>query len=253
MSFEVAATAYDRFMGRFAVPLAALFAARVGARPGQTALDVGCGPGALTEQLVARLGAAAVTAIDPSESFVSAVRERLPAVDVRRGVVEALPFPDDGFDLTLAQLVVHFMSDPAQGIAEMARVTRSGGVVAACVWNETPGGDGPLAAFWQAVGDLDPAAADESERTGSHEGQLVALFEDAGLRQVEPAKLTVRVGFSSFDEWWEPFTLGVGPSGAYVATLDAQGHAALRARCAQLLPHAPFFIEASAWTALGRA
>jgi hypothetical protein len=110
-----------------------------------------------------------------------------------------------------------------------------------------------LAAFWQAVGDLDPAAADESERTGSHEGQLVALFEDEGLRQVEPAKLTVRVGFSSFDEWWEPFTLGVGPSGAYVASLDAQGQAALRARCAQLLPHAPFFIEASAWTALGRA
>ena len=151
MSFEVAATAYDRFMGRFAVPLAPEFAARVGARAGQTALDVGCGPGALTEQLVARLGADAVTAIDPSESFVSAVRERLPGVDVRHGVVEALPFADKSFDLTLAQLVVHFMSDPAQGIAEMARVTREGGGVAACVWNATPGGDGPLAPFWEAA------------------------------------------------------------------------------------------------------
>jgi SAM-dependent methyltransferase len=253
VSFEVAATAYDRFMGRFAVPLAPEFAARVGARAGQTALDVGCGPGALTEQLVARLGASAVTAIDPSESFVSAVRERLPGVDVRHGVVEALPFPDDSFDLTLAQLVVHFMSDPAQGIAEMARVTREGGVVAACVWNATPGGDGPLAAFWEAAHVLDPGVADESERTGSREGQLAALFADAGLRQVESAKLTVRVGFSTFDEWWEPFTLGVGPSGAYVASLDAQRRDALRARCAELLPRAPFSIDASAWTAPGRA
>jgi hypothetical protein len=79
------------------------------------------------------------------------------------------------------------------------------------------------------------------------------LFVAAGLGQVEPAKLTVRIGFSTFDEWWEPFTLGVGPSGAHVASLDAEQQAALRARCAELLPRAPFSIEASAWTALGRA
>src|ERR1700761_7299440 len=120
-------------MGRFAAPLAAVFAERVGAHAGQSALDVGCGPGALTEELVGRLGPAAVWAIDPSESFVAAVHERLPNVDVRRGIVEQLPFPDDNFDLTLAQLVVHFMADPARGISEMARVTRPGGLVAACV------------------------------------------------------------------------------------------------------------------------
>ncbi len=109
-----------------------------------------------------------------------------------------------------------------------------------------------MAAFWESARELDPDVADESGRTGSQEGQLVALFTGAGLRQVESAKLTVRVGFSSFDEWWEPFTFGVGPSGAYVASLDAQRRDALRVRCAEQLPRAPFSIDASAWTALGR-
>jgi SAM-dependent methyltransferase len=252
VSFEVPASAYDRFMGRFTVPLAALFADRVGARGGQTALDVGCGPGALTEELVARLGPAAVTAIDPSESFVAAVRERLPDVDVRYGTVENLPFPDGSFDLTLAQLVVHFMSDPAQGISEMARVTRPDGVVAACVWDQSPGGAGPLVPFWQAVRDLDPQQPDESERAGTREGQLVALFEDAGLRQVEATKLTLSVAIASFAEWWEPFTLGVGPAGRYVESLDEQRRIALRDHCAGLLPAGHFTVEAAAWTALGR-
>jgi SAM-dependent methyltransferase len=253
VSFEVAPAAYDRFMGRFATPLAALFAAHAGARAGQRALDVGCGPGALTEELAARLGSAAVVAIDPSESFVAAVRERLPEIDVRCGVVENLPFPDNSFDLTVAQLVVHFMSDPTAGISEMARVTREGGVVAACVWDQSAGGSGPLAVFWRAVRDLDPDTPDESERTGTQEGQLVTLFRGVGLRRVEPAKLTVRIGFSSFADWWEPFTLGVGPAGSYVESLDARRRGALQARCEELLPQAPFTIDAAAWTAVGHA
>jgi SAM-dependent methyltransferase len=252
VSFEVAPASYDRFMGRFATPLAALFAAHAGVRAGQKALDVGCGPGALTEQLAARLGPAAVVAIDPSESFVAAVRERLPAVDVRCGVVESLPFPDNTFDLTMAQLVVHFMSDPAAGVCEMARVTRPDGVVAACVWDQSAGGSGPLATFWRAVRDLDPSAPDESERAGTHDGQLVELFQQAGLRRVEPAELTVRIGFSSFADWWQPFTLGVGPAGGYVGSLDTQHRAKLQTHCEELLPQAPFTIEASAWTSLGR-
>ncbi len=251
MNFEIAAGAYDRFMGRFSVPLAALFAAHAGARAGQTALDVGCGPGALTEQLVARLGSPAVRAIEPSESFVAAIRGRLPQVDIRRGVAEALPFPDDSFDLTAAQLVVHFMADPVLGISEMARVTRAEGVVAACVWDQSADGGGPLATFWRAARDLDPAAPDTTGRVGAHEGDLLALFEAAGMRRVEAAKLTVSVGFPSFADWWEPFTLGVGPAGNYVTSLDARRRQDLQARCAQLLPAAPFVIEASAWAALG--
>ncbi|HEX4430482.1 MAG TPA: methyltransferase domain-containing protein [Frankiaceae bacterium] len=252
MSFEVPATAYDQFMGRFATPLAALFAELIGVRTGQSALDVGCGPGALTEQLAARLGASAVAAIDPSRSFVEAIRERLPEVDVRCGAAEQLPFADDSFDLAVAQLVVHFMADPVAGISEMARVTRPGGVVAACVWDQVPGG-GPLGPFWQAAHDVDPDVADESGRAGTREGQLIVIFQEAGLQQVQPAQLTVNVEMASFAGWWEPFTMGVGPAGKYVESLGAQRRNALRDRCAELLPDEPFAIEASAWAAVGRA
>ncbi len=251
MSFDVGAEAYDRFMGQFSRPLAAEFVALVDPREGQRALDVGCGPGALTGELVARLGSPAVSAIDPSEQFVAAIHSRLPEVDVRRGVAEALPFEDDSFDLAMAQLVVHFMRDPDAGLSEMARVTRPDGVVAACVWDHA-GGGGPLSLFWRAVQDLDPDAPDESDLAGAREGQLVALFERAGLRLVEPATLAVRVTFDTFRDWWEPFTFGVGPAGSYVAALDPARRDALRAHCAELLPEAPFDLDASAWTALGR-
>ena len=112
MSFDVAGEAYDRFMGRYSRPLAARFADWLGVSPGQRVLDVGCGPGALTEHLVALVGAAQVAAIDPSEPFVEACRSRHPGVDVRLGAAESLPFDDDTFDVTAACLVVHFMTDP---------------------------------------------------------------------------------------------------------------------------------------------
>jgi SAM-dependent methyltransferase len=251
MSFDVGAEAYDRFMGRFSRPLAAEFVAVVDLGATQRALDVGCGPGALTRELVARLGSPAVSAIDPSEQFVAAIHSGLPDVDVRQGVAEALPFDDDSFDVAMAQLVVHFMRDPRAGLSEMARVTRPDGLVAACVWDHA-GGGGPLSLFWRAVADLDPDAPDESSLPGAREGQLVELFERAGLRLVEPTTLTVRVTFDTFRDWWEPFTFGVGPAGSYVVGLDPARRDALRAHCAELLPEAPFDLDASAWTALGR-
>jgi SAM-dependent methyltransferase len=219
---------------------------------GQRALDVGCGPGGLTAQLVERLGAGAVAAVYPSDAFVAAVHVRLPEVDARMGVAEHLPFPDDTFDVTLAQLVVHFMTDPVAGLAEMARVTRPGGLVAASVWNHTTGG-GPLSVFWRAVTDLDPTARDESELAGSREGHLAELCEAAGLNDIQPTSLTVTVGFATFEEWWEPYTLGVGPAGAYVAKLANARRELLRTRCSTLLPPAPFEVAASAWAVTARA
>jgi SAM-dependent methyltransferase len=251
VTFDVSAGAYARFMGRYADPLAALFADWTGVEPGQCALDVGCGPGALTAQLVDRLGAQAVAAVDPSTSFVAATSARFPQVDVRTGVAEHLPFGDDSFDVALAQLVVHFMSDPVAGLREMARVTRPGGVVAACVWDHA-GDGGPLWAFWQAVAQQDPDAPGEAQLAGAREGHLVELAEAAGLRDVEPTRLTVAVPYATFDEWWEPFTLGVGPAGAYVTGLDAPRREALRARCAEQLPPAPFEVSASAWCVRAR-
>ena len=252
MTFDVSADAYARFMGRFSEPLAVQFVELAQVRAGDRALDVGCGPGGLTARLAERLGAEAVSAIDPSESFVAAIRARLPEVDVRSGVAEQLPFPDDSFDLALAQLVVHFMTDPVAGLREMARVTRPGGLVAACVWDHA-GGGGPLATFWQAVQAIDPQARDESGLAGAREGHLAELCETAGLTHIEPRSLTVNVRFATFADWWQPFTLGVGPAGAYVTSLDEARRELLRARCELLLPPAPFEVAASAWCVRARS
>jgi SAM-dependent methyltransferase len=250
--FDVAAEAYGRFMGRFAEPLAGPFADRAGVKPGMRALDVGCGPGALTAELVRRLDPAAVAAIDPSPPFVAAVRSRFGEVDVREGAAEQLPFPNGSFDIALAQLVVHFMNDPVAGLAEMRRVTRPGGPVAACVWDH--GGDGgPLSAFWAAARDLDPDAPDERDMPGVREGHLLELGQAAGLIDIEPSTLVVRVRFASFEEWWQPFLLGVARVGAYLSQLDAGRIAALRDHCMDVMPTAPFTVEASAWCVVGQA
>ena len=176
MTFDVAAEAYDRFMGRYSVLLAPQLADFGGVRAGQRVLDVGCGPGALTGELVRRVGGDAVAAVDPSEPFVAAARARHPAVDVQLASAEQLPFEDGAFDAALAQLVVHFMADPVAGLREMARVTRPGGVVAACVWDHA-GERTPLGAFWQAARELDPGVHDESDLAGAREGHLRELFE----------------------------------------------------------------------------
>jgi SAM-dependent methyltransferase len=252
MTFAVDGGAYDRFMGRYSVPLAPELANFAAIAAGQRVLDVGCGPGALTSELVKRLGPSAVVAVDPSEPFVAAARERHPGVSVQRAVAEALPFEDDTFDAALAQLVVHFMADPVVGLREMARVTRKGGVVAACVWDHA-GGRGPLSVFWKAARELDPDVDDESQLAGTRDGHLGQLFRAAGLEEIDESAITIRVLHPSFAEWWEPYTLGVGPAGGFVAALDADRRAQLRERCRELLPAAPFSLPARAWSARGLA
>ncbi len=252
MSFAVGADAYDRFMGRYSVPLAPQLADFASVASGQQVLDVGCGPGALTGELAGRLGPASVSAVDPSESFVAAARERNPGVDVQRAAAEQLPFGDEAFDAALAQLVVHFMSDPVAGLREMARVTRERGVVAACVWDHA-GEQGPLSLFWEAAHELDPDVQDESRLAGARAGHLAELFHAAGLDEIEESVLSVSVEHPSFEEWWEPFTLGVGPAGAHVAGLDAERRAELRELCCERLGTAPFVVTARAWAARGLA
>jgi SAM-dependent methyltransferase len=250
VSFDVAAESYDRFMGRYSVLLAPQMADFAGVRAGQRALDVGCGPGALTAELVARLGPSAVAAVDPSKPFVAAARARHPGVNVIQASAENLPFPDREFDATIAQLVVHFMADPVAGLTEMARVTRGDGIVAACVWDHG-GGQGPLSLFWDAARELNPQVDDESDLAGARGGHLEELFEAAGLRDVEATALSVSLEHASFEAWWEPFIHGVGPAGSYAASLDPERQAELRERCRTLLPVAPFVLTARAWAARG--
>jgi len=250
VTFVVAAEAYDRFMGRYSRLLAPQLADLAGVAGGQRVLDVGCGPGALTAELVGRLGSGAVAAVDPSEPFVAAARERFPDVRIERAAAERLPFPDASFDTALAQLVVHFMGDPVAGLREMARVTRERGVVAACVWDHA-GGQSPLGPFWNAARELDPGVEDESALAGARAGHLAELFRAAGLTEVQEHTLPVAVEHATFDDWWEPFTLGVGPAGAYVASLDTDRQEELRRRCRSILPAEPLRLAAHAWAARG--
>jgi SAM-dependent methyltransferase len=244
--FTAPADAYDSFMGRYSVQLGPQMADLADVQHGQRVVDVGCGPGALTAELVRR--GANVSAVDPSPQFVSAARERNPTADVREAGAEDLPYADDEFDAALAQLVVHFMADPNRGLREMARVTRTDGVVAGCVWDFV-GGRSPLSPFWRAVQQLDPGAEDESQRAGSGEGHLGELFREAGLRDVAETVMHVHVEHETFDDWWQPFRLGVGPAGMYLAAHPEREEEIRRFALAEL--GEPFALEARVWAALG--
>lgn len=250
-AFVVPADGYDRLMGRYLPALGPAFVDRAGVKPDMRVLDVGCGPGGLTRELAARVGADAVAAIDPSPPFVAACRERNPGVDVRHGFAEQLPFDDGSFDATVSSLVVGFMSDPDAGAREMVRATKPGGVIAACFWART--GMPTLETFWTAAASLDPAHSGQIRRLGSGDGEIAALLRGAGVEDVEQGELFASAEYDGFDDWWRPFELGVGPVGAYLQSLDQPQQAALRAAARDRLgkPQGSFRLDARAWFANG--
>jgi len=256
-TFRVAADAYDRHIGRYGPALAAGLIAAAGIRPGQTALDVGCGPGALAAALADLLGAEQVAAVDPSEPFAQACGSRVPGVRVEVAAAEELPFGDDSFDASLSQLVVNFMSDAPAGVGEMRRVTRPGGTVAAAVWDYADGMT-LLRRFWDAAVALDPDAARLDEGVSMpycRPDELGELWHGAGLQDVETSELVVEAGYSGFDDLWQPLESGVGPSGAYAAALPAQRRTRLREELRRRLGagEEPFRLTARAWCVVGRA
>jgi SAM-dependent methyltransferase len=247
---------YDRFMGRYAVPLARAFADAADITPGLRVLDVGCGPGALTAELVGRVGATRVAAVDPSAPAVDVCAERNPGVDVRVSGGEHLPFPDGTFDRTLAQLVVNFFSDPDAGVAEMRRVTRPGGLMGATTWDIRDGMT-LLRTIWESASALDPAAAEFDERRQSRfctPEDLGALWEGAGLQDVEVTTTTVATTYESMDDLWSTLEAGVGPAGGWVTSLSDDGRAALREEFRSRLgagEGVPLELTARAWIAVG--
>ncbi|SUE15294.1 methyltransferase [Rhodococcus gordoniae] len=249
MQFAAPADQYDRFMGRYAPTLAPALADAAGVTAGRRVCDVGCGPGGLARELVARVGAANVAAIDPAPQFAAACRDIAPEIDVRVGVAEHLPWTEGEFDSTMACLVLGFMSDPEEGVREMARVTRPGGTVAACMWDTTAGGMTMLRIFWTAVGTVDPHAPGETTMAGTAEGDIAERFRRAGLTETVDGALSARAEYADFDDFWEPFTFGIGPAGRYLATLPDRQRLAVRDACRAALPSGSFSLDARAWYA----
>ncbi|MDX6505914.1 MAG: hypothetical protein QOG06_558 [Gaiellaceae bacterium] len=250
MSFDVSGDAYDRFMGRYSRELAPVFADFTGVDSGLSVLDVGCGSGVLTEELARRVGPENVSAVDPSP-LAEACAARVPGADVRTGAAEQLPWPDDSFDSALAQLVIHFLEEPVLGVAEMRRVVRPGGVVAACSW------DFPamqlLRTFWESVRQLDPSTPGESLPYMSLES-IAQLGDDAGLQSVETDALEVASRYEDFDELWDSFLHGVGPAGQHLLSLGTEAQAAVRDEYRRRVgdPAGSFTLTASAWAVRGR-
>jgi SAM-dependent methyltransferase len=252
-TFGVAGATYDSFMGRYSRSLARPFADAAGVQPGQTAVDVGCGPGALTSVLVERLGADRVVACDPSAAFVADFAARHVGVRVELAAAESIPYENGRFDHAMAQLVLHFVSHPDRAAQEMRRVVRPGGRVSACVWDFDQGME-MLRGFWDAATEVDPDAPDEARtlRFGRAR-EIVELFEANGLEDVVETTLTVSSTYASFDELWRGLLAGVGPAGAYcVAQPDDRRlalHDALFRRFGS--PTGPFTLAAVARCAVG--
>jgi SAM-dependent methyltransferase len=198
------------------------------------------------------VGAAAVAAVDPAAQFVAACRERNPGADVREGVAEELPWDDGSFDAALSMLVIGFMTDPDRGVGEMARVTRLGGTVAACMWDTAAGGMTMLRTFWGAARRLDPGVQGERRMPGTSEGDIAERFRRAGLEDVEDGALSARASYADFDDFWEPFTFGIGPAGTYLSSLAPDARERVREACRAELPDGAFELDARAWYARGR-
>ena len=255
MTFEASADVYAKHVGRYGAALAARLIEFAGVRPGARVLDVGCGPGALTEAVARVVGAENVTAVDPAASFVAACRERVPDALVLQGTAEALPVRDGSFDAVLSQLVVNFLDDPEAGVRQMGAAATADGVVAACVWDYA-GEMQMLRIFWDAAVALDPGAPDEGKTMSfCTPTELSKLWKRCGLENVATDALVVSARYDDFDDYWQPFPTGLAPSGAYCASLPPDRQSALRRECRRRLgdPTDEFTLSARAWAVRGRA
>ena len=260
-SFTVRSGAgYERLMGRWSRILAGQFIDFVGVRDNDRVLDVGCGTGSLTFALPKAANVKEVAAIDYSPVFVAEAQQRNtdPRITIAEGDACAIPFPDGRFDRALSLLVLHFVPKADQAVAEMRRVVRPGGVVAAAVWDHL-GGLPAMRMMWDTVAVLD----EEAGRLRSQycfqpmmrPGEMRQSFVAQGLVNVEQTSLLIRMEYDSFEDYWEPIAAGEGPLGKYVAGLDPARRAkvdeAVRAAYEAGQPDGPRSFAAVAWACRG--
>jgi ubiquinone/menaquinone biosynthesis C-methylase UbiE len=201
------AVAYEQLMGRWSRRLAKPFLEFAGLEAGERVLDVGCGTGSLTFTIPQVADIGRIDAIDYSETYIEAARQRNtdPRITIARGDACALPFPDGAFDRALALLVLHFIPESEQAVREMSRVTRPGGIVAAAVW-DSYGGMPYQRMFWDTAAALDPSAV--AARTESYfkpmtrPGEMGTLWRKVGLDKVAEISITIRMDYLSFEDFW---------------------------------------------------
>ncbi|MEI9417724.1 class I SAM-dependent methyltransferase, partial [Mesorhizobium sp. Cs1321R2N1] len=220
------ASGYEQLMGRWSRKLAPKFIDFAGLAPGEKILDVGCGTGSLTFELAKSAELAAITAIDFSPVFVEAAKRRNtdPRIEIKQADATALPFADNAFDRALALLVLHFVPEAGKAVAEMRRVTRPGGVVAAVVWDHL-GGMAGMRMMIDTVAALSEGGRQLRSRycfqPMMQPGEMKRTFVEQGLADVTETELMIRMDYQDFADYWAPISAGEGPLGKYMTTLEA--------------------------------
>lgn len=250
--------AYEQFMGRWSRLIAREFVAWLGVDAGSRWLDIGCGSGALTRTVLELAFPAAVLGVEPSAGYASSAL-RLTADDRARftqGDACSLPCRTGAFDAIVSGLVLNFVPDTAQALAEMRRAARPGGVVAVYVWDYAEGME-MLRYFWDAAAAVDPEGVplDEGERFPiCRPDELTGAFRSAGIEEVAVRPLVVATAFPDFDDYWTPFLGRQGAAPHYLAGLSEAQRTALRDRLSAALPNSPggaIHLTARAWAARG--
>ena len=224
------AAAYEAMMGRWSKRLAPMFLDFARVSDGDRILDVGCGTGSLVQIIADRIGQASIVGIDPAQASIDYARTRFSdaCITFDRGDAQKLPYANLSFAHSLSLLVFQFLSQPEMVAKEMRRVTRSGGTVAACTWDRT--GMEMSEVFWEECGRLDSGAEERAQRPNkcNVQGQLTDVWRAAAFKSIEEVALEIRTDFKCFDDFWLPYTKGVGPQGVYVASLSAEKRELLR-------------------------
>lgn len=257
---EVWATgvAYEPYVGRWSRLVARTFVKWLDVSAESHWVDVGCGTGALSHTILESAAPRTLRGIDRSEGYIAFAREHIQdeRVQFEIGDAQALPVETGAYDAIVSGLMLNFVPQPHQAVAEMARATRPGGVVAAYVWDY---GDGMqmMRHFWNAATSLDPAAydLDQGQRFPMCQPEpLKQLFEDAGLKDVAVRAITISTDFADFDDYWMPFLGGQGSAPSYVMSLNEAQRTTLRERIRTSLPFASdgsIHLVARAWAVRG--
>ncbi len=254
------ADGYDQYMGRWSKRLAPLFLDFAGVAEGEKVIDVGCGTGSLTFLIPDRANVSAIEAIDFEEQFIEALKQRNTdrRISARQGDACSIPFGENHFDRALSMLMLHFVPTPELAVAEMRRVVRPGGVIAATVW-DTFGGMPSQRMFWDTFAAIEPTALGRRGlalvRPMTFPGEMTRGFAAAGLENITEAILTIRMDFASFDDYWIPLINGQGTLAAFLSTLprDVPERVQAAVRQAYLADQAdgPRSFASTAWAVKG--